>query len=99
MFTSCCPGWVRFIKSQFPAYIGNLSTAKSPQQMFGAVVKSYFADQLNVDPKKLFVVSIMPCTAKKAEAVWTAGRRRCSPSPAPAMCGWRWSAVWALPGS
>ena len=68
MFTSCCPGWVRFIKSQFPAYIGNLSTAKSPQQMFGAVVKSYFADQLNVDPKKLFVVSIMPCTAKKAEA-------------------------------
>ena len=68
MFTSCCPGWVRFVKSQFPAYIGNLSTAKSPQQMFGAVVKSYFADQLNVDPKKLFVVSIMPCTAKKAEA-------------------------------
>ena len=68
MFTSCCPGWVRFVKSQFPANIGNLSTAKSPQQMFGAVVKSYFADQLNVDPKKLFVVSIMPCTAKKAEA-------------------------------
>ena len=68
MFTSCCPGWVRFVKSQFPAYIGNLSTAKSPQQMFGAVVKSYLADQLNVDPKKLFVVSIMPCTAKKAEA-------------------------------
>ena len=68
MFTSCCPGWVRFVKSQFPAYIGNLSTAKSPQQMFGAVVKSYFADQLSVDPKKLFVVSIMPCTAKKAEA-------------------------------
>ena len=68
MFTSCCPGWVRFVKSQFPAYIGNLSTAKSPQQMFGAVVKSYLADQLSVDPKKLFVVSIMPCTAKKAEA-------------------------------
>ena len=68
MFTSCCPGWVRFVKSQFPAYIGNLSTAKSPQQMFGAVVKSYFADQLNVDPMQLFVVSIMPCTAKKAEA-------------------------------
>ena len=67
-FTSCCPGWVRFVKSQFPAYIGNLSTAKSPQQMFGAVVKSYLADQLNVDPKKLFVVSIMPCTAKKMEA-------------------------------
>ena len=67
MFTSCCPGWVRFLKGQFPAYTDNLSTAKSPQQMFGAVVKSYFAEKLNVDPKKLFVVSIMPCTAKKAE--------------------------------
>ena len=68
MFTSCCPGWVRFLKSQYPELTDNLSTAKSPQQMFGAVVKSYLADQLNVDPKKLFVVSIMPCTAKKAEA-------------------------------
>ena len=67
MFTSCCPGWVRFVKGQFPAYTENLSTAKSPQQMFGAVVKSYFAEKLGVDPKKLFVVSIMPCTAKKAE--------------------------------
>ena len=67
MFTSCCPGWVRFVKGQFPAYTENLSTAKSPQQMFGAVVKSYFAEKLGVDPHKLFVVSIMPCTAKKAE--------------------------------
>ena len=67
MFTSCCPGWVRFLKGQFPAYTDNLSTAKSPQQMFGAVVKSYFAEKLGVDPRKLFVVSIMPCTAKKAE--------------------------------
>ena len=67
MFTSCCPGWVRFLKGQFPVYTDNLSTAKSPQQMFGAVVKSYFAEKLGVDPKKLFVVSIMPCTAKKAE--------------------------------
>ena len=67
MFTSCCPGWVRFLKGQFPAYTDNLSTAKSPQQMFGAVVKSYFAEKLGVDPRRLFVVSIMPCTAKKAE--------------------------------
>ena len=67
MFTSCCPGWVRFLKGQFPSYTENLSTAKSPQQMFGAVTKSYFAQKIGVDPKKLFVVSIMPCTAKKAE--------------------------------
>ena len=68
MFTSCCPGWVRFLKGQFPSYTENLSTAKSPQQMFGAVAKSYFAQKIGVDPKKLFVVSIMPCTAKKMEA-------------------------------
>ena len=67
MFTSCCPGWVRFLKGQFPFYTGNLSTAKSPQQMFGAVAKSYFAEKLGVDPHKIFVVSLMPCTAKKAE--------------------------------
>ena len=67
MFTSCCPGWVRFLKGQFPSYTENLSTAKSPQQMFGAVAKSYFAQKIGVDPKKLFVVSIMPCTAKKEE--------------------------------
>ena len=58
---------MRFVKGQFPSYAENLSTAKSPQQMFGAVVKSYFAEKLGVDPHKLFVVSIMPCTAKKAE--------------------------------
>jgi len=68
MFTSCCPGWVRFLKTQFPAYVDNLSTAKSPQQMFGAVAKSYFAEKIGVDPKDIFVVSIMPCSAKKAEA-------------------------------
>ncbi len=67
MFTSCCPGWVRFLKGQFPFYTNNLSTAKSPQQMFGAVVKSYFAEKIGVDPHKIFVVSLMPCTAKKAE--------------------------------
>ena len=68
MFTSCCPGWVRFLKTQFPDYVDNLSSAKSPQQMFGAVAKSYFAEKIGVDPKNIFVVSIMPCSAKKAEA-------------------------------
>ncbi len=67
MFTSCCPGWVRFIKSQYPNMVDHLSTAKSPQQMFGAVVKSYYAQLLGVDPHKIFCVSIMPCTAKKHE--------------------------------
>ncbi len=67
MFTSCCPGWVRFVKSQYPAYTECLSTAKSPQQMFGAIAKSYFAEKKGIDPHKLFVVSIMPCSAKKAE--------------------------------
>ena len=67
MFTSCCPGWVRFLKSQYPDYTDCLSTAKSPQQMFGAIAKSYFAEKKGIDPHKLFVVSIMPCTAKKSE--------------------------------
>lgn len=67
MFTSCCPGWVRYLKGFYPELTGNLSTAKSPQQMFGAVAKSFFAEKIGVDPKKIFCVSIMPCTAKKAE--------------------------------
>ena len=67
MFTSCCPGWVRFLKGQFPDWTGNLSTAKSPQQRFGAVAKSYFAEKIGADPHKMFVVSVMPCIAKKEE--------------------------------
>ena len=67
MFTSCCPGWVRFVKSQYPELTPNLSTAKSPQQMFGAVAKSYYAQLLGVEPEKIFSISIMPCTAKKHE--------------------------------
>ena len=67
MFTSCCPGWVRFIKGQYPQFVDNLSTAKSPQQMFGAVAKSYFAEKMGLDPHKICVVSVMPCTAKKSE--------------------------------
>ena len=67
MFTSCCPGWVKFLKTQYPAYTEHLSTAKSPQQMFGAVAKSYFAEKMGLDPHKVFVASVMPCSAKKAE--------------------------------
>ncbi|MCD7845713.1 MAG: [FeFe] hydrogenase, group A [Oscillospiraceae bacterium] len=67
MFTSCCPGWVRYVKIRHPELLDNLSTAKSPQQMFGAVTKSYFAEKIGVDPEKLFCISIMPCTAKKYE--------------------------------
>ncbi len=68
MFTSCCPGWVRFVKSQYPEIVENLSTAKSPQQMFGAIAKSYFAQKIGVEPENIVSVSIMPCVAKKAEA-------------------------------
>lgn len=67
MFTSCCPGWVRFLKSQYPDMVDQLSTAKSPQQMFGVVAKSYYAKLLNVDPSKIYCISIMPCVAKKHE--------------------------------
>ena len=68
MFTSCCPGWVRFLKSQYPEMTDQLSTAKSPQQMFGAVTKSYFAARLSVDPGSVTCISIMPCVTKKQEA-------------------------------
>ena len=66
--TSCCPGWVSFVEQHFPELRDHLSTAKSPQQMFGAIAKSYFAEKLGVDRKDLVVVSIMPCLAKKYEA-------------------------------
>lgn len=67
MFTSCCPGWVRFVKGYFPEFVDQVSTAKSPQQMFGAIAKSYYAKILNVDPNRIFSVSIMPCISKKQE--------------------------------
>lgn len=67
MFTSCCPGWLRFAKSQFPHLVKYLSSAKSPQQMFGAVMKTYFAKKLGVKPEQIFTVSVMPCVAKKGE--------------------------------
>lgn len=68
MFTSCCPGWVRFVKSQYPEFVDHLSTAKSPQQMFGAVTKSYFAKKADIDPARICSISIMPCVSKKEEA-------------------------------
>jgi iron-only hydrogenase group A len=67
MITSCSPGWIKFIEHFFPKSLSHLSTCKSPQQMFGAVAKTYYAEKLNVDPRKIVVVSIMPCTAKKFE--------------------------------
>lgn len=68
MFTSCCPGWVRFLKSQYPELTSQLSTAKSPQQMFGALSKTWLAEKLSVAPEKICSISIMPCVAKKSEA-------------------------------
>ena len=67
LFTSCCPGWVRFMKLEYPDMVCQLSSAKSPQQMFGAVAKTYFAEKIGKDPKDVFCVSVMPCTAKKWE--------------------------------
>ena len=67
MITSCSPGWIKFIEHFYPDMLGNLSTCKSPQQMFGALAKTYYAEKAGVDPAEMFVVSIMPCTAKKFE--------------------------------
>jgi len=68
VITSCSPGWVKFCETYYPEFIGNLSSCKSPQGMFGAVTKSYYAEKAGIDPKDIVVVSIMPCTAKKFEA-------------------------------
>ena len=68
MITSCSPGWIRYCENYFPEFIPNLSSCKSPHQMTGAIVKSYFAEKNNIDPAKIYVVSVMPCTAKKYEA-------------------------------
>ena len=68
LLTSCCPGWVKFLEHQFPDLIYMPSSAKSPQQMFGAIAKSYYAQKIGVEPKDLVVVSVMPCLSKKYEA-------------------------------
>lgn len=67
MFTSCCPGWIRFVRTEYPEFTANLSTAKSPQQMFGAISKTYIAHKLGLDPDKIVSISIMPCLSKKYE--------------------------------
>lgn len=67
MFTSCCPGWIKFCEHNYPELLPHLSTCKSPQQMFGALLKSYYCQKNNLDPKDLYVVSVIPCTAKKFE--------------------------------
>lgn len=68
LFTSCCPGWVKFAENRYPELGDNISSCKSPQQMFGAVVKEYYKDRDREDGKETVMVSVMPCTAKKAEA-------------------------------
>lgn len=67
MITSCSPGWVKFCEHYFPDMIENLSSCKSPQQMFGAIAKTYYAEKMGIDPKNIVMVSVMPCTAKKFE--------------------------------
>jgi len=68
LITSCSPGWIKFCETYYPEFIPNLSSCKSPQGMFGAVAKTYYAEKMGIDPKDIYVVSVMPCTAKKFEA-------------------------------
>lgn len=68
MFTSCCPGWVSYVTKRYPEFVGNLSSTKSPQQIFGAICKSFFAQQKGLSPKEICSISIMPCVSKKREA-------------------------------
>ena len=68
LITSCSPGWIKFCEHNYPEFLENLSTCKSPHQMFGAVIKSYYAEKHGIDPENIVVVSVMPCTAKKFEA-------------------------------
>ncbi len=68
MITSCSPGWITYCEKFFPEFIPNLSSCKSPHEMTGAMIKSYYAEKMGIDPEKIYVVSVMPCTAKKQEA-------------------------------
>jgi NADP-reducing hydrogenase subunit HndD len=68
LISSCSPGWVKYCEHYYPEFIQNLSTCKSPQQMFGAIAKTWYAEKMGLDPKNIFVVGVMPCTAKKFEA-------------------------------
>lgn len=69
MITSCSPGWIKFCEHYYSDFIPNLSTCKSPHEMEGAMIKTYYAQQAGIDPKQITVVSVMPCTAKKYEAI------------------------------
>jgi len=68
LMTSCCPGWVKFVENEFPEFVPNISSCRSPQQMFSAILKEYYRDEANAQGKKTYVVSVMPCTGKKMEA-------------------------------
>lgn len=68
LITSCSPGWIKFVETFYPEFLENVSSCKSPQQMFGAIIKTYYAKKYNIDPAKIYAVSAMPCTAKKFEA-------------------------------
>ncbi len=68
LITSCSPGWVKFCEHNYPEFLDNLSSCKSPHEMYGAIIKSYYAEKAGIDPEKIYVVSVMPCTAKKFEA-------------------------------
>ena len=68
MFTSCCPGWVKYVEMNRPEVLEHVSTCKSPHEMEGAVLKTYYAKKMGIDPADIYVVSIMPCTVKKYES-------------------------------
>ncbi|HBR32630.1 MAG TPA: ferredoxin, partial [Clostridiales bacterium] len=68
MITSCSPGWIKYAETFYPEFIPNLSTCKSPHEMLAALIKSYYAEKTGIDPKNIYTVSIMPCTAKKFES-------------------------------
>ena len=67
MFTSCCPGWIKFAEHYYPELLPNISTCKSPQEMFSALLKTYYCEKRGINPENLYVVSVIPCTAKKFE--------------------------------
>jgi NADH-quinone oxidoreductase subunit G len=69
LFTSCCPAWIKFAEHYYPELLSNISSCKSPQEMMGATIKSYLAKKMSIDPRDIYVVSVMPCTAKKYEAL------------------------------
>ena len=80
MLTSCSPAWIKFVEHYYPEFIPNLSSCKSPQQMMGAVCKTYYAEKLGKDPKDIVVVSVMPCTARSSKRAETTRAPRAYPT-------------------